>query len=164
VSWVWGIDPSVLRLAFAFCEVGGRRIAWRSMVNPKADARGAERLAELEALTYTATRLFAREYPPRLVMVEQPAGRSRSPETYFAAGVMEAASYSALANMYDTPVEFRRIVPPSWKLAALGKGNADKKEIAAWAKRHGCEGTQDVADALGIAVAGRSAIENLLMD
>jgi Holliday junction resolvasome RuvABC endonuclease subunit len=46
------------------------------------------------------------------------------------------------------------VAVPTWKKEAMGKGNARKPEIMAWARANGYRGAlQDAADAWGIATA-----------
>lgn len=151
-EWVWGIDPAVSRLAFAFAPVDGGSIEVETL-HTATDATEGERLGLLDRQVRIAARQLAGSYPPAVVWVEQPSGRWRNLTLAYAVGVVQAALYEAL----QVPVW--TIPASAWKLRTVGVGNATKPQAMAWVRRLGVEvDGQDEADAVGIAVAGRAML------
>lgn len=146
----YGIDPSTLRVSIAYVTDDGQRgVETRSF---RTDLRDGERLWHIYAETFGLCRQLHEIAPARLVLVEQPFGRNVPPVSYLAMGAIMMAA----TRVTDAPVQ--PIPPPTWKLRALGKGNASKDDVLAWARQQGYGGALfDEADAMGIAEAARKA-------
>jgi len=149
-GWVWGVDPSTKRVVVV--AVKGTQWAWVETNIPPL-MRGQshpDRLPWVRDKTMIAATSMLLEHPPKLIVVEQPSGHFQNPPLLYTVGVV----LLGLRDVSNAPILTE---PPShWKKRTLGKGkgNAKKPEIMAWAKECGYKGvTQDVADALGIAVA-----------
>ena len=146
------------------CDVGGRGVAVAMVSDDAPDVTktlsvtappGARRLALLHDHVRALVRGWADDYPPLTVWVEAPTGRFHNPALDHATGVVLAAMWGALHNLYLHPVPVGPIPVGVWKDLAVGNGAAKKDDVMAWAVQRGYTGgLQDVADALGIAVAG----------
>lgn len=149
-EFVWGIDVSTTRLAFAFASLDTTAVKVETLITRTEEREGA-RLGLLDRQLRIFGRLRGAMYPPACVWVEQASGRFQAPQLLYAIGVIQAA----LAETLPCPVW---TVPSSaWKKRSVGRGNASKEQIAAWAESSGYEFEgQDEADAIGIAVAGRA--------
>ena len=153
-EYCWGVDPSTKRVAIA---AAGSRPTVRTIEVPSTLRTGA-RLDWILGATYGLARELAEQCPPLYVWIEQPAafGRQPEPELYYAVGVVQAAIYSALRDIWPHPVEVRTIPIGTWKKNSVGKGNATKEDVLWWSIDHGYTGTsEDEADAWAIAHAGR---------
>ncbi len=150
-DWVWGIDVAVERVDVGLVAADGR---WQtnSTVLPKR-LSGSLRLATLFHQTRTFASALAEHFPPLIVYVENPTGRFPNPPLMMAAGIIRTAIYDGLHQLYAHPVDVEMIAVKDWKKVALGYGNSSKEQVLAWARQLGYEGTQDGADALGIATA-----------
>lgn len=171
--WIWGVDGSTKRVAVGFAreEVVVESVEFRAGLFEGA------RLAEIRRTTRTFAAAWARLFPPHIAFVEQPSGRSASPQLVYAIGVIQEALYDALEFVHQHPVEVRTIPSSRWKEIATGSGWSPKPKTLRWARNaHGYEGTclclelgeknckrgtpaHDEADAIGIAVAGRRLLE-----
>jgi Holliday junction resolvasome RuvABC endonuclease subunit len=154
-SWVWGCDPSSKHVAFAALERGGDRREFFQL-----DVLHASGTARPEKLWNIAQALpgfvmpFARSHPPLCVYVELPGGRP-NPTLVGAYGVIIAALWGTLSAIFPHPVSVFSISSADWKSAAIGKGNASKEVIHAWARAEGVDHPSgDILDAFGIATAG----------
>lgn len=158
---VWGVDTRTHRIAFGASD--GRTC---SVDIPKR-LRGAERLAKIRTATWHLAREFADGSPPLCVFVEEPRGKHRKTEHAMVqvVGVVQEAIYASLETLYAYPVSIYEVQVAQWKKAALGIGSASKEDVMAWADEVATEcgliegpANQDCADALAIAVAGRSMV------
>lgn len=77
-GYVWGIDPAISQLAFAFAHVDSDAVEVETL-RAASDATEGERLGLLDR----RVRIFARQrietYPPAVCWIEQPSGRWRNP-------------------------------------------------------------------------------------
>jgi Holliday junction resolvasome RuvABC endonuclease subunit len=152
VEYVWGVDPAVSRLAFAFAPVDGGAIEVETL-HAGSDAREGQRLGWLDRQVRIYSRQRAAEFPPAVAWVEQPSGRHRNLPLTYAVGVIQAALFETLA----CPV--RTIPSSTWKHRTVGVGNASKAQVAAWVVEQGASvNGQDEADAYAIAAAGRAML------
>ena len=152
-AFVWGIDPAVSRLAFAFAPVDGGPIVVETLTTA-TDATEGERLGLLDRQTRIYARQRAGEFPPAVVWVEQPSGRWRNLPLTYAVGVVQAAIFETLG------VPVWTIPSSTWKQRTVGVGNATKAQAMAWAERVATVDGQDEADAVGIAHAGRAMLSS----
>jgi Holliday junction resolvasome RuvABC endonuclease subunit len=150
-GYVWGVDPAISRVAFAFADVDSQSIDAETL-RSASDATEGHRLGLLDRQVRTYARQAAGEHPPAVVWVEQPSGRYRNLALAYAVGVIQAA----LAETLSVPVW--TIASSAWKVRTVGAGNATKPQIAAWASQHADVDGQDEADAVGIAYAGRAIL------
>jgi hypothetical protein len=146
-SCVWGVDCSSKRVAVAVDGAPPR--TWVKSFTYYEET--GLRLGAIYAETVGLAREVARETGlPDLVVVEQPTGKTPAPVLMYATGV-EIAALATLG------VSVRLIAVMTWKQRAVGHGHAKKPQIMEWARRRGYTGRlEDEADALGIAVGGRS--------
>ena len=149
--YVWGIDPAVSRLAFAFAEVGSETIVVETLTTA-GDATEGERLGLLDRQVRIFARQRAADFPPAVCWVEQPSGRFRNLPLTYAVGVVQAAIFETLG------VPVWTIPSSTWKQRTVGVGNATKAQVMAWAERVATVDGQDEADAVGIAWAGRAML------
>lgn len=153
-QYVWGIDPAVSRLAFAFAEVGSETIEVETLTTA-GDATEGERLGLLDRQTRIFARQRAADFPPAVCWVEQPSGRWRNLTLVYAVGVVQAAIFETLG------VPVWTIPSSTWKARTVGVGNASKEQVAAWVLAQGADfNGQDEADAFAIAHAGRAMVES----
>ncbi len=152
-TFVWGIDPALSRLAFAFAEVGSERVEVE-MLHTGCDATEGERLGLLDRQVRIVARQFAGSFPPVVVWVEQPSGRFRNLPLTYAVGVVQAAVFEVVGCPVWT------IPSGAWKRRTVGVGNATKAQVMAWSERLAVVDGQDEADAVAIAWAGRSMVES----
>lgn len=152
VEYVWGVDVAVSRIAIAFAPVDGGQIDV-AMLHSGTDVREGQRLGLLDRQLRIYARQVAPMYPPACVWVEQPTGRFPKPQLMYAAGVVQAALFEALAcPVWTIPVA-------TWKQRTVGKGNATKRDVFVWASRRQLLiESQDEADAYCIAAAGRAML------
>jgi hypothetical protein len=166
----WGVDGSTKRLAVGFAS--DTRVEARH-VDFTPDLWHGARLEDIWTTTRTWVAAWAEQFPPVYVFVEQPSGKSVSPQLSYAIGTIMAATYSALRFVFDFPVEVRTVPSSTWKREATGRGWSPKPATLRWARNeHGFDGTcacldtvadkckrdnpaHDLADAIGVAVAGR---------
>lgn len=152
MSYVWGIDPAVSRLAFAFAPVDDGPITVETL-STASDATEGERLGLFDRQVRIYARQRAGDFPPAVVWVEQPSGKWRAPALVYATGVVQAAVFETVG------VPVWTIPSSTWKLRTVGKGNATKAQIAAWVVAQGADfNGQDEADAYAIAHAGRAML------
>jgi Holliday junction resolvasome RuvABC endonuclease subunit len=152
-GYVWGIDPAVSRLAFAFADLDGERVEVETL-HVGNDATEGERLGLLDRQVRICARQLAGTYPPVAVWVEQPSGRFRNLTLTYAVGVLQAALFETLA------VPVWTIPSSAWKLRTVGVGNAAKAQVMTWAERVATVDGQDEADAVAIAWAGRLMVDS----
>lgn len=151
-EWVWGVDPAVSRVAFAFAPVDGGEVVVETLTVDTEEREGA-RLGLLDRRVRMFASARAAEFPPAVVWVEQPSGRHRNLPLTYAVGVIQAA----LAESLGVPVW--TIPSSTWKARTVGVGNATKAQVAAWVERQGAGfASQDEADAVAIAAAGRAML------
>jgi Holliday junction resolvasome RuvABC endonuclease subunit len=152
-EFVWGVDPALSKVAFAFAALVGEAVTVETAVT-RTDAREGERLGLLDRQVRWQARALACCYPPSCVWLEQPSGRFRNLQLAYAVGVIAAALYESLGGV---PVFM--VAPAAWKVRTVGAGNASKAQVAAWVERLGVDvASQDEADAAAIAVAGRAMV------
>lgn len=149
---VWAVDVAVARLAFAFADTRSPAVEVETLITRTTEREGA-RLGLLDRQVRIYARQAAGRYPPAVAWVEQPSGRFPNPQLMYCAGVIQAALYETLA----CPVWS---IPSSrWKIATVGRGNATKPQVRAWVDALGLTvDTQDEADAVAIACAGRAML------
>lgn len=151
-DFVWGIDPSTLRVACAVVRRGLE--GWDTLSLPKGDL--VPRLAGSHSVLARWFVELAERWPPAVVWIEEPFGHGRAkvhPNSERTFGVVLAALSFGVGR--GTPVEF--VSPSSWKAGAMGKGNgfATKDRVMSWARAGGYSGAlEDEADAVGIATHG----------
>ncbi len=151
-AFVWGIDPAISRVAFAFAPLDGHQITAETL-QTDCEAREGQRLGWLDRQVRIRARQLAGEFPPEVVWVEQPSGRHRNLPLTYAVGVIQAALFESLA------VPVWTISSSAWKRATVGAGNATKPQVAAWVTARGVDfDGQDEADAIAIAAAGRAML------
>jgi Holliday junction resolvasome RuvABC endonuclease subunit len=151
VGYVWGVDPAISRLAFAFADLGSEVIEVETLITASKATEG-ERLGLFDRQVRIFARQLAGSYPPACVWVEQPSGRFRNLTLVYACGVAQAALFETLGCPVWT------IPSSTWKQRTVGSGNASKAEVMAWAERHATIDGQDEADAVAIARAGRAML------
>lgn len=153
MSFVWGIDVAISRLAFAFADLASDDVDVETLVTA-CDATEGERLGLIDRQVRVYARQIAGRFPPHVVWVEQPSGRFQNPQLYYTTGALQAALFETLKCPVWT-------VPSSkWKALSVGRGNATKEQIAAWVTgRRFVFAGQDQADAIGIAWAGRQLVQ-----
>ena len=151
-GFIWGVDVALSRLAIACASLASERVDVERLVT-RTDATEGERRGLLDRRIRFHVRALACRFPPAVVWVEQPSGRFRALQLTYATGVVQAAMFEAL----EVPVF---TVPSSaWKRRTVGVGNATKPQVAAWVDRLGVDvASQDEADAVAIAVAGRAMV------
>lgn len=151
-EFVWAVDPAVRRLAFAFADTVSPAVHVETL-RTDSEAREGQRLGWLDRQVRIYARQAAARFPPAVVWVEQPSGRFPSPQLSYAVGVVQAALYESLACPVWT-------MPSStWKKRTVGVGNATKQQVLAWVARLAVDaGSQDEADAVCIALAGRAML------
>lgn len=150
-AFVWGIDPAVSRVAFAFAPADGGPITVETLTTA-SDATEGERLGLLDRQVRIFARQRATAFPPTVCWVEQPSGRFRNLTLAYAVGVIQAALFETVG------VPVWTIPSSTWKQRAVGVGNATKAQVMAWAERVVTVDGQDEADAVGIAYAGRAMV------
>jgi Holliday junction resolvasome RuvABC endonuclease subunit len=151
-SFVWGIDPAISRVAFAFADLDSEAIIAETLITAN-DATEGERLGLLDRQVRIYARQRAAEFPPAVVWIEQPSGRFRNLRLAYAVGTIQSALYEALGG-----VPVWTMTSGHWKLRSVGVGNATKVQVMAWAERVATVDSQDEADAVGIAWAGRAMV------
>ena len=151
-EWVWGCDPALGRLAFAFAAVDSDTVEVETLTTRTTETEGA-RLGLLDRQVRIYSRQAAGRFPPAVVWVEQASGRYQQPQLLYAIGALQAALFEALAVPVWT-------VPSSaWKKRTVGVGNATKPMVRGWVNRLGVAvESQDEADAVCIALAGRAML------
>jgi Holliday junction resolvasome RuvABC endonuclease subunit len=153
-EFVYGIDPALSRIAVAIAELGAEHVEVTSLVTA-TDAVEGERLGLLDRQVRVWATQLRVEFPPAAVWVEQPSGRFRNLALVYATGVIQAALFEALGG-----VPVWTIPSGTWKLRAVGVGNATKDQVKAWAEGVAEVDGQDEADAVAIACAGRAMVES----
>lgn len=144
-SYVWGCDPSTLRVSIGVTWEGGVHAATKSFSRCKEGMRWRTFYAE----TLELAAGLVLDYPPASVWIERPGGAHIHPSSWQALGCVQAALCEA------TGLEVGVIPVSSWKSLACGHGGATKGQVMEWARRRGYGGRiEDESDALGIAVAG----------
>lgn len=166
----WGVDPGCQRVAVAYAENGPSGVARAARTASFAPLRGGQRLAAIFADTRSfVLDLLSDGWPlPGLVFVELPAGQPPNLELIYAAGVQQAAMFSAVQEWTGRNVAVETVPTASWKKAACGKGNIYKPKrgegresygVLQWARAVGYAGRSfDECDALGIAEAARRSV------
>lgn len=153
LEYVWGVDPALAHLAFAFAEIGSEQITVDTLLT-QTDAREGERLGLLDRQVRIYARQHHREFPPACVWIEQASGRFPSPQLTYAIGVIQAALFETLRCPVWT------IPSGTWKKRSVGVGNASKQQVAAWVEGLRIDAKdQDESDAIAIAYAGRRMFE-----
>lgn len=129
-----------------------------SLGKPPNGANLAEKLGHLRQQASGVASSFVSLYGvPRAVAVERQIGKFIKPHSHYAAGVMLLALHEQFLA-YGWEVPLLEVSTPTWKKRTVGKGNAGKPEVMAWALTQVPPGTvltQDQADAIGIAESTR---------
>lgn len=147
-QFIWGVDPALSPMAFAFISLGWSVIEAETLVT-HTDAHDGERLGLLDRRLRSYAQQAARAYPPLCVWVEQPSGHWRIPQLSYCVGVAQAALYEILG------VPVWSISSGAWKRRAVWYGAAIKAQVLAWVEGIGVGvDSEDQADAVAIAVAG----------
>ena len=144
MDWVWGVDVSTRRVAVGKFS-SKKTVRWESRDIPQ-DARGAQRLARIRRATVDLCQQPV-GLQPRLVLVEDAnvGAAANKPLLQAVAVVFEAVFATLRCEVREVPVG-------TWKKATIGRGNAQKPEVMAFARGLGYTGDlQDEADALVIA-------------
>lgn len=150
---MWGIDPAVSRVAFAFAQLDADKSIEVETLVTANEAREGERFGLLARQVRIYARQRAAEFPPAIVWVEQPSGRFRNLPLLYAVGVIQAVLFETLS------VPVWTIPSGAWKKRTVGVGNATKEQVAAWVDAQGLGfETQDEADAIGVALTGRAML------
>lgn len=151
-EFVWGIDPQVREIAFAFADTSNRDVEVETLF-VDTDEREGKRLGWLDRQLRIYAGQAARRFPPAVVWVEQPSGRYDNLQLKYAVGVIQAALFETLAcPVWTIPVA-------KWKQRSVGRGNANKQTVAGWVHRLDPDvASQHEADAFCIAWAGRSLL------
>jgi Holliday junction resolvasome RuvABC endonuclease subunit len=154
MSYVWGIDPGLERVAFAYCD---GPLTWTNTLTvPDGDPALATKLERLyrQVRTHARHQLDDRDLPD-CVWVEQPSGLARNLRLVYAVGIIQAALYGVTGAPVWT------IAPSAWKRRTVGRGNATKLEVFDWVctdRQIGAR-SQDEADAAAIALAGAAMFD-----
>jgi Holliday junction resolvasome RuvABC endonuclease subunit len=152
MSHVWGIDPGINKVAFAY--TAGSLTWTETLVVPEGDPQIAGKLRRLMLEVRSHARHQASYGVPDCVWVEQPSGQHRNLRLVYAVGVIIAAVYAA------TGAPVWEISPSAWKRPTVGRGQATKEEIWAWVEQRRIPiGNQDEADAACIALAGAAKFD-----
>src|SRR3954453_3939708 len=150
---IWlGIDVSSKRLAIAGIRDAGGIVTKALELDPKA--RGARRLVGARTVAHAALGGHANE--AAVIAVEAPIahGANNNVLLGIAYVVMEAAQSACPGAVVMD------VVPPTWRKAVLGKGNATKIHALDYADQLGYQGVDDdVAEALCVAAWGRGRWE-----
>jgi len=151
-EFVWGIDVGTSQIAAAFADTDSDAVRVETLITRTTEREGA-RLGLLDRQLRIAARQWAASYPPACIWVEQPSGRFRNLALTYAVGVVQAALFETLA------VPVWTIPSSTWKHRTVGVGNATKPQVRAWVDQLGLgAGSQDEADAVAIACAGRAML------
>jgi Holliday junction resolvasome RuvABC endonuclease subunit len=151
MSYVWGIDPALARVAFAFAPDDGGLVTCELLSVPVIEADLTLRIRALSRAVAARAPLYAAARPPACIWLEQPSGRHRNPHLLYGVGALLVA----LSEATRAPVWL--IGPTAWKKRVLAHGHASKADVAAYVAEQGVVArTQDEADAAAIAMAGRS--------
>ncbi len=151
-EYVWGVDPAISHISVAFADTKSEGIEVRSLLTRTEEREGA-RLGLLDRQVRIAASQWADMFPPACVWVEQASGKFQKPQFLYAIGVIQAALFETLACPVWT------IPSSTWKHRTLGYGNASKIQVLAWTDQFGFPSlSQDEADAVCIALAGRSML------
>jgi len=157
-SFVWGVDLSTKSISMGWVTIDGDRRGVKSYDLAKK-ATGAQRLCDSRPLIIAAAHDLAVTAPPIAVGVEQPFGRFKKPTLQYMAGVVQAAIYEALVELWGRPALIYDINGTDWKgmvkddgfatRANFGKPDPKKGEdpedypALLWAREHGYEGSND---------------------
>lgn len=157
-EFVWGVDPQVGVVAFAFADVSNKDVEVETLVTD-SEAREGQRFGWLDRQVRIYAKQVARVYPPACVWVEQPSGPFDNLQLKYAVGVIQAALYESLGCPVWT-------IPSSkWKQRSVGRGNATKPDVMGWVHRLDPDiASQHEADAFCIAWAGRSMLNTRKWD
>lgn len=160
-----GVDVSTKRLALA--DSHGYTDSLMLMTSPDRAANLAD--------AHHRSGIFARQFldgrKVHAVFIETPGGKFLHPYLMQTVGAVTAGIWWGLRGVDRHPVTCFAVPVATWKKRSVGKGNAGKPEILAWAQERGYEGqcsgclargkacrkpseAHDEADALGIALAG----------
>ncbi|HEY5708596.1 MAG TPA: hypothetical protein VIS51_04310 [Solirubrobacterales bacterium] len=150
---VWGVDVGLKHIA---CVAIGDRgtVPWQIDLKYPSTFRLPDKLALMHIQLLTWWPELWATVSPDMVWVEQPAGRFTNPSLYAAWGIVQASLREGLAPLTNYPTPILPIVPSEWKKIAIGRGDANKEAIMAWAREEGFQhASGDVIDAYGIATA-----------
>lgn len=140
---VLGVDVSTQTIAIAVFQMDHRLHTLEQRIGDNP----VRRLAN----TYELAMMWVG--PNTIVIPEWPMGRSR-----YAQSTLDRVLGAFLAGCEHAAwVHHQGFTPSEWKKASVGKGNASKGEVAAWARAtytFSPSASQNVCDAIGIAHAG----------
>jgi Holliday junction resolvasome RuvABC endonuclease subunit len=145
---VWGVDVGlgVTTICAIQIEDDHEHVTFRMCEPPGPEAHEVARLMELQELLRTAAMGLPR---PDLVVIERPQGKFPKALLMMAAGVICVT----LRELTAVPTFLCAV--QEWKKETVGKGNASKEEVMAWAAVEfpGADEwwSQDDADAYGLA-------------
>ena len=147
MSWYWGIDVGSHAVHIAGLADDGSQLWTREVSIGHKRFRDGQRLYTLRTAVYRTIEEIRPMTPATAAIVELPVGTFPNPSLMMSAGAV-------LDALWDThEVATLTLNPTSWKKELLGRGNASKEDIMAYAKRElGYRGLiQDEADALCLA-------------
>lgn len=151
---ILGLDPSLLRVGWAAVGIDTHRpITW-GCCNVDVEDGGWRHMQFREQLRFVRHRLNLRGLD--VVFIAQEYAISRFPRASRLHGYAEACLHAALATVLPHVPPPVPLKATEWKLDTVGKGNASKDEVRAWAEHtvgHRIS-SQDACDAIGIAIAG----------
>lgn len=162
-----GVDISTKRLALADSDGGTDSLILMTGTDRARQLRDAHHRSGIFA------RQFVKQRPVMGVFIETPAGKFMDPYLMQMVGAVTGGIWYGLRDVYEHPVTCFAVPVSQWKKRAVGRGNATKPQILAWARERGYEGqcpkclgdasvdackaptaAHDEADAFGVAVAG----------
>lgn len=153
---VWGVDTGLSRTTLCGLRVAGGGGFFHRVATDKAEGDIAERLRLLRERTIAGAQALADSVIPEAVFIERPTGSFPNPHLDWACGVATMAAHEALMDLYGAAPPIAHVAVSTWKKATVGRGNAQKIEVLAWAQAHdpiaGVD--QDAADAYCIASYG----------
>lgn len=148
-----GIDYGIRRIAWAILDRGS---LWTDELVLPSPRRGQHIFIEqvVQMKEYLVNELLPHIWPSTVVAIESPiTGASLNRLT---AAQMAIVTGSILSPVSDITSNVHLVPSASWKLAATGRGDADKDQV--YAVVHHVWGdelvstSQDVADAVGLAM------------
>lgn len=156
---VLGVDPQPTRLGLALVALEPpHRPLWAATVRIDRPDGGWQHEQVTEAIRDVPIGRWGGIDPPHEVVrvgIEQPALIGSRVGTFRAGGAFALACAAAHRRWPWAPQVVRH--PAEWKHDAIGRGNASKEDVMAWARGRGALEVwlerQDAADAMGIAVS-----------
>lgn len=156
-EYLWGVDVGFESTTIAAIE--GERVHFG---RPRPDDGPLPaRLESLAFQTECVAAGMAESFPPLCVVVEQPFGSHRAANLFYATGAVLIGLQRALRDRYAHPVSIFQITGPEIKKQVIGRGNALKGDVMAWAaeRADGAHGwSEHEADAYVIAKYAERAV------